>query len=523
MFITSLLMACTVIAADAPAGEQSAALPTQPEELQWTFSFHEGRRGTVTGSLTETSTAADSGSSAPSVRDPVAAPPVVSDAKPKCPKPKPPPQPYKGVFYDNDFSYLDDPDNEYYYLTDFAKRRHIGDLLTFDVGGEYRLRGMNEDILVRHDYFLLQRTRLYGNVQAGDRFRFYIEAIDAVKDGGSFPPRANEINRFDALNLFLDAKVLEDCDGDLWARGGRQELLYGAQRLVSPLDWSNTRRTFDGAKLFWKGKDWNVDGFWTRPVLFPQHLVEPRDFDAPSPSQQFFGLYATNKAVKGQALDFYYLAYTEDAGKPNFHLHTLGARWQGEHSNWLWETEDAYQFGDYGAQNQSAGMFTLGGGRKLSTLPWNPVLWVYFDWASGNNPTDSSHGTFNQLFPLGHKYFGYMDIVGRENIQDLNFQLNLSPHKKIELQLWHHIFHLQQARDALYDASGAPIRLDPTGAAGTDVGQELDLTARFWITPRADILCGYSHLFPGRFLIQTQPAGTPIGEDFYYTQFSLKF
>ena len=27
-------------------------------------------------------------------------------------------------------------------------------------------------------------------------------------------------------------------------RGGRQDLLFGAQRLIGPLDWSNTRRTF---------------------------------------------------------------------------------------------------------------------------------------------------------------------------------------------------------------------------------------------------------------------------------------
>jgi hypothetical protein len=35
---------------------------------------------------------------------------------------------------------------------------------------------------------------------------------------------------------------------------GRQELLYGAQRLISPLDWANTRRTFEGGKLIWQGE-----------------------------------------------------------------------------------------------------------------------------------------------------------------------------------------------------------------------------------------------------------------------------
>jgi hypothetical protein len=87
--------------------------------------------------------------------------------------------------------------------------------------------------------------------------------------------------------------------------------------------------------------------------------------------------------------------------------------------------------------------------------------------------------------------------------------------------LWHHIFKLQQARDALYDTTGKVVRIDPGGATGSDVGEELDLTARFRFTPRADLLLGYYHLFPGPFLLHT-PGGAP-GRDFYFTQFNVKF
>jgi hypothetical protein len=170
---------------------------------------------------------------------------------------------YRGVFYNNDFSYLCDPCYNGCLLGESLKRLPIGCFTTIDFGGEYRARYHSEHNLRlkpltgRNDDFLLHRTRLYLNAEVGERFRFYGEAIDATSWWQNHPPRAIEVNRFDALNLFGDLMLLKDIvrDGDkLWVRGGRQELLYGTERLISPLDWSNTRRTFDGVKMFYQSK-----------------------------------------------------------------------------------------------------------------------------------------------------------------------------------------------------------------------------------------------------------------------------
>lgn len=444
-------------------------------------------------------------------------------AGPKAaPKPAPPPNPYKGVFYDNDFSYLDKPNNPYFYLGDSLKRRHLGNWGVLDIGGEYRLRQHNEHILARDNNFILQRTRIYGDLHVGECLRAYAEAIDATSSWEDLPPRATEENRFDALNLFGDAKLLDAERGELWFRGGRQELLYGNQRLISPLDWGNTRRTFDGVKLFWRGERWNIDGFWVRPVPAGQHVNNDHNFDHPDLDQEFYGLYMTRKGRQGQTVDLYYLGFARYAGQNPFQTHTFGSRWEGKLDPWLWEIEAAYQFGEYGPSDHSAGFYTLGVGRKFPRLGWDPTLWFYYDWASGDkDPTGGVHGTFNQLFPLGHKYFGYMDLVGRQNIEDWNFLLTMKPHSAWELGLWWHIFRLQRARDALYDSAGIPIRQDPTGLAGRDVGNEMDITLRWTFHPRADVLFGYSHLFPGRFLKLTSGGGDQ--SDFYYTQLSIRF
>jgi hypothetical protein len=44
-------------------------------------------------------------------------------------------------------------------------------------------------------------------------------------------------------------KVATFKEAPAYVRVGRQELLYGSQRLISTLDWANTRRTFQGENL----------------------------------------------------------------------------------------------------------------------------------------------------------------------------------------------------------------------------------------------------------------------------------
>ena len=75
----------------------------------------------------------------------------------------------------------------------------------------------------------------------------FAEFIDADSHYENAPARPIDVNRSDMLNLFGDVMVYDGSSGPIWARVGRQELLYGVQRVVSPLDWANTRRTFDGA------------------------------------------------------------------------------------------------------------------------------------------------------------------------------------------------------------------------------------------------------------------------------------
>ncbi len=432
---------------------------------------------------------------------------------------------YKGVFYDNNFDYLCNPAYDDYHLGEGLKRICLHDGYgILDVGGEYRARYHHEHnfrglgLTGNSDDFLLHRTRVYANYQLGERLRFYGEYIDAESNYENFAPRAIEVNRSDMLNLFADATIFDnDYHGKLVGRVGRQELLYGDQRLISPLDWANTRRTFDGAKLMWSQDDWKVDAFWTKPVI-----VNPHQFDSPDENQQFYGLYSTYSGVQDHVLDLYWIGYQSELalfpGTQPFHYQTSGSRWA---ANWGWLqtiAEGAYQFGDYGPFDHSAGFFTLGAGHKWDDHCWKPEFWAYYDWASGDDVIGNG---FNQLFPLGHKYMGYMDLFGRTNLEDINFTLAAQPSQKWKALLWWHIFFLQDGNDVPYNVNGRPFVTTPGG--DRYLGQEIDLLFTYAITPRAELLFGYSHFFAGDWY-RTNPAAPFAGDaDFFYTQFSQKF
>lgn len=425
---------------------------------------------------------------------------------------------HKPLFYDNDFSYVCNPAYCDWHLGDNLKQRCLGNCITYDVGGQFRMRHHSErnhrglGLTGNDDDFLLYRTRLYGDVNVGDSFRVYIEGLDAVSNYETFNPRPIEENRFDVQNLFADLKLMEHCRGDLWARYGRQELLYGAQRTVSPLDWANTRRTFEGAKLFWRGKNWNIDGFWTRPMT-----VDVNHFDSPNYDQEFGGVYSTYKGFENSTVDYYYLRYVNTVSP--FDFDTLGMRWAGKHRDWLYEMEAAVQLGEFQGNDHNAGAFTLGLGRKFDDVCWTPAIWLYYDWASGSNVQGNG---YHHLFPLAHKYLGFMDLFGRRNIETPNVQFSMKPHKKLTLMLWYYYFFLENQNDVPYTVTMAPFNAG-AAPASPDLGHEIDLTATWKFTPRTAILFGYSHFFSGDYYKQT-PGLTYRGDaDFFYSQLTVNF
>ncbi len=458
---------------------------------------------------------------------------VNGECREKPPKfPYPPIGPYAASFFDADFRYLEDPKNTQHDLFDPLHRIHLGDCWLFNTGGEFRDREMvenNSRLSGRDNTYNLQRVRTYADLWYGDAFRIFGEFIYAGTSRQNLTPLGIDRNFGDIQNLFVDVKLADIDDHGAYLRVGRQEMLLGSQRLISPLDWANTRRTFQGVSAFREGEKFDLTAFWVQPVI-----PNASRLDSVDDKQNFAGIWATYRPQKGTFFDLYYLWLNNpnnvtqlgDPRSPTT-VNTLGTRYAGNNCDFLFDGEAMLQLGDVQTRNLVAGAATAGLGYNFSKLPLNPTIWAYYDWASGtNNPGTGTNHTFNQLFPFGHYYFGFIDDVGRQNLQDLNAHLYLYPAKWITLNAQFHHFTLDSATDALYNAGGAAIRRDATGRAGTNVGDELDLVANFHLGAHSDILIGYSVLFPGSFIQQTvtpATAGSGRNQELFYVQYSFRW
>lgn len=440
---------------------------------------------------------------------------------------------YLNLRYNEDFSYLDGPEGSY--KKDFfdpIKWIHLDDNWTLSFGGSVRGRlesytnprfGANDPT---QDTYYLWQTRLHADLRYDKFFRVFFEGIYAEKEDGDFPLRPIDENRYDIHQLFIDIMPFGE-DVPVTARVGRQELLFGKQRLISPLAWANTRRRFDAATLFAELDDWDLAFSYFKPV--PINLRERlnRVMDTYREEADGYILYTTYNGIKNHTLDLYFIGYRDTGALINANgragdlsLYTIGGRFGGKTGAFDYDAELAGQWGKFAGDTIHAWMSGLDFGYTFE-CPWKPRLGAGFDWGSGDkDPTDGTHDTFNQLFPLGHKYLGYMDLIGRENILATNVNLTFKPCDPVTMQLIWYTFWNDSKRDALYNAGGAPTRISPFGSAGHDLGNELDLTIKYQMDVHSSMLFGYSHFWPSNFIEATGPSEDA---DFLYWQYQFTF
>ena len=420
---------------------------------------------------------------------------------------------------------VDDDDKDFW---ERLKRIPVGENWMFSTGGEFRWRYANETnsrLTGKTNNYDLYRTRLYTDLYYQDRFRFFLEGYYAESINQNLPPLGTDIDRGDIHQGFFDLRLFDfGEDNRVWVRGGRQELIYGSQRLVSPSEWGNVRRAYDGVKVYERSEKWDLDAWVVQPVIPTANKLDSVDHNV-----VFSGIWSTYRPDKGKFLDLYYMnldntnaTFTGSNGvKGGYNVSTFGFRALDVADFFLYDVEAALQSGKYVNQDIFAGMFTSGVGYHAKNMPWNPQFWLFYDYASGDkSPNAGDRNTFNQLFAFGHYYMGLIDAVGRQNIHDINGQINLYPSEWVTTQLQYHHFQLDQAKDALYGPGGNVVRQDKTGRSGNNVGQEIDFITNLHLTKHQDFLMGYSHLFPGSYIRNT---GSGVGLDTVYLQYNYRW
>ncbi len=438
-------------------------------------------------------------------------------------------------------------------------REQSTDLKTWDIGGQVRARYEDKAYFAvpkplkavdfQHtgdsgNAYELMRERLHLGWLPCKWFEIYGEMQDSTSfnDARQPSPDNDHYTLRQAWGAFGNPGEFP-----LMAKVGRQELVYGDQRLIGVADWLNFGRTYDAAKMRYQTSNLWVDAFISQPVL-----PDLTGFDSSDSHDRFSGLYASTRTlIPVQQTQMYFLARNtgprstnEMADRPVQYplatprdIYSVGARVQslpGALAGWDYGVEAAYQFGRFEAsmttpsQTQEAYAVHLVGGHTWSETALSPRLGVEYNYGSGDsNPKDGHHGTFDNLFPSQHGLYGIMDFFSLQNIHDVRLSSSVKLLKPLTVSLDGHAFWLATTDDYFYQANGVARTTGGFGihpGYGSFVGEELDLTATLAVTSYAFVQGGYAHFFAGDYVRESLAGhGGQADADYVYAQLTFNF
>lgn len=299
---------------------------------------------------------------------------------------------------------------------------------------------------------------------------------------------------------------------------GRQKFNLGAQRLVSSLEWVNTARVWDGIRIdLGRAEERTFNAFASRLVpvdpgeLLNGHgLTGNRMFDS-----YLYGAYFTDFGViLGGRLEAFWLLRHE--AQMDDDVQTLGGRLAATRGAWDVELEGAAQFGTYGGETHRGSM--VHGALGYTAAHLNASRFgVAYNFGSGDgDPGDGTHGTFDNLYPLNHAFYGYMDFFALQNLHNIEATFNTSFWGGFAARVAYQGFWLvQEDSDAWYNAGAGVVR-QATQDVSSNVGSEFDVTLRrSFRQGRFALEAGYGRLLTGPYVEDT---GLSNNADFFYLQ-----
>ena len=375
---------------------------------------------------------------------------------------------------------------------EMAKKRPAGTAGRVKIQGQMRTRFEwtdNDFQIGRADLAHLLRTRVsvigapYEHtkvvVQAQDS-RLFGEETSTLGDGSG-----DQID-FHQAYLQLDQVF----DQPIALKFGRQEIVYGGQRLVGAVGWHNVGRSFDAASIR-IGSDAYVD-------LFNAKLRERGTLD-----RNLYGVYGHVESPARVVWEPYLLfEHDKNSLSDNIKRATVGLYATGFFTGtsghgFSYELEGALQTGEVAGQDVLAYLGT--GSASYVSPSWRKhKVTVGFDFLSGDDDlSDNDNKAFDTLFATNHKYYGLMDLfinipnhTGQMGLMDamLKGQMKASANVKLSLDIHH--FQLVEGIE-------------------TALGQEIDTTVDYTYNQAYRLQWGAGVFVPGD-AMKTRSGGDEI-------------
>jgi hypothetical protein len=370
---------------------------------------------------------------------------------------------------------------------------------------EYRTRAEDvrgaEPTAAGNDLAYLTRLRLTAAIPLPAR----LFVVAQLQDARPLSADARRRPAGAANDLDLRQGYVEMRRGTRWmARGGRQELTFGEQRLIGSGEWTNVGRTFDGVRMTFSSAPLAVTVFGASVVR-----VRTDQFDRFQSDERLAGAVATVHPVPGLTIEPYLFwravdrAVGEGGHAGRAYLYAPGARFVASHGPLDAVAELVLERGRSASTPLAAGAGTYRAGWTVAHLPRRPRIGAEFSHASGDRDgSDGRLGTFDQLYPTNHAKYGLTDRIGWRNMRDTSVFLEVSPRRGVTVKASAHRLRLATVADAWYAAGGAPVLRNSLATSRT-LGTDIGVAATWIVSSRLALGIGMSQMQPGAFLHQS--------------------
>jgi hypothetical protein len=355
------------------------------------------------------------------------------------------------------------------------------------------------------DNYYASRIRMDLGIRPAQWLRFFAEAQDArVGAYNKSPAPSTLYNPIDIRQLYVELNL--EGTGNVRLRAGREELLFGAERLIGPADWGMSR-TFDALDLTLSEGRAKVDLIAGSVVL-----IDPTRLDRSKPGEHLYGAYGSVRQVlPGVNLEPYLLfkqtldVKSETGVLGDALVVSPGARVFGTEPGRIdYTLEVVVQRGSYSTDSIHALGSSSVAGWTIVDSALKPRVSIEYNYASGDRASkDGERNTFDQFYPSNHNYYGMLDQFGWKNMKNARARFEFLPMKKLKVRTDFNEFYLATVQDALYNSSGTSAVLDRK-ATSAHIGSETNTVGLYQYSKVWKFGAGFGHLFAGEYLKESK-------------------
>lgn len=356
------------------------------------------------------------------------------------------------------------------------------------VGGQarayaHRYRNEQWGRIAGPDAYLLQRLMLHGSAEPtglphGMQARIFMQlksGLVAARDGPVYPPDKDLIGINQAfLGLGLSLRPARE----LTTRVGRQELHYGAGRMIAVREGPNVRLGYDALLGRYESGPWRTDAFVAKPNETRPGVLD----NGWMPGRTLWGVHLRRQPTAGTGWALYYVGTSRNPAPLNANArairHTIGGRRHGTVGRLNYDLEAAVQVGHYRRSRNAAEQHVredhssspgsadvpirawMGAGHltyRAPNTPGRPALGLHFHLSSGDLGKTAAHETFAAPYPSG-RFTGAGSRLGPGNLLNVRPVLGFRLASDLHVRLTTHVFARLHATDGIYAVWGAPLR-----------------------------------------------------------------